>query len=223
MLLINHLRPVIGSTFVIQTCPCPGQPTTTGDQRLPLAAAVDRASPRHELRPSRPIYRSSIGQERTPNAARSGRLQRVMNWSGDGVWVICRRPDEEPPTGPGCDDRMVMAEVLDLDVGTRIGLSRVEAMRYDQCAPRSSTLPVTSPCQCPSAPRSYSSRSMSAPSPLVSINAAAIPPCEATASGTAYRASHPPALIAASASSSSIPTSWQGMRATTSDRISVRQ
>jgi hypothetical protein len=66
---------------------------------------------------------SSTGQERTPNAAGSGRLHRVINWPRDCVWVICRRPDEEPPTGPGCDDRMAMAEVLDLDVGTRIGLS----------------------------------------------------------------------------------------------------
>ena len=90
-----------------------------------------------------------------------------------------------------------------------------EAMRYDQCAPRSATLPLPSPCQCPSAPRSYSSRSISAPSPLASISAAAMPPCEATASVTAYRTSHPPALIADSTSSSSIPTSWQGMRATT--------
>ena len=56
-------------------------------------------------------------------SGRSGRLQRVVDWSGDCVCVICRRPDEEPPTGPGCDDRMAVAEVLDLDVGTRIGLS----------------------------------------------------------------------------------------------------
>ena len=166
--------------------------------------------------------RSSIG-DRSPKAATSGRLHRVINWSGDCVWVNCRRPDEEPPTGPGCDDRMAMAEVLDLNGGARIGLAcpHVEAMRDGQCAPRSSTLPLIDSCQCPSAPRWYSSRSISAPSPLVSISAAAMSPRVATASVTAYRASHPPALIAESASSSSIPTSWQGMQATTSDRISV--
>jgi hypothetical protein len=95
-------------------------------------------------------------------------------------------------------------------------------MRVDQDVPRSPALPLPTSCQCPSASRSYRSRSMSAPSPFASISAAARPPCEATASVAAYRASHPPALIADSAFSSSTPTSCQGMRATTDDQISAR-
>ena len=97
----------------------------------------------------------------------------------------------------------------------------VAARRGDQDAPQSPALPLPSSCQRPSAPRSYSSRSMLAPSPFVSISAAARPPWVATASVTAYRPSHPPALIAESALSSSTPTSWQGMRATTFNRISA--
>ena len=116
---------------------------------------------------------------------------------------------------------MAMAEVLDLDVGTRIGLSPCRS--YAAWAVCTLLIDVAAHKSVPVSVGAALVLVEAGPIALVLISAAAIPPGEATASGTAHRASHPSALVADSASSSSEPISWQGMRATTSDRISVGQ